>query len=192
MSGYLKVVSKQPQGNCYLCELAIPNKEIEYFYNSVVENWLSGAKGPDWYREFLEDLSNGRVIEFEAKLQTLIEETLSYHDVTKKSQESFYHGLMLAFVSGLKGTHEIKSNKESGKGRYDVAIIPRDITKLGIIMEFKATINDSKLELEAKEALEQIKQSGYFLELKARNITNICQLGLAFSGKYIKAAAEQI
>jgi hypothetical protein len=101
MSGYLKVLSKQPQGRRYLCELAIPNKEIQDFYSSVVEDWLSGTRGHSWYLEFLDDLTKGRVKAFERKLQTLITEVLSCRDVTETSQEAFYHGLMLAFVSGL-------------------------------------------------------------------------------------------
>ena len=115
-----------------------------------------------------------------------MEETLSYHDVTKKSQESFYHGMMLAFGSGLKATHIVSSNKESGKGRYDLALTPIDPTKLGIIMEFKAVNDETKLSDTATEALAQIKKSKYSTELKSKGINRICFMGIAFSGKAIK------
>lgn len=136
------------------------------------------------------DLKEGRVAQFEEKLQTLVEKTLSYHDVSKKSQESFYHGLMLAFVTGLKKTHIISSNKESGVGRYDVALIPLDPSKLGIIMEFKAVDDQLKLIDAASDALAQIKKSKYTSEVKSKGVNNICAMGISFSGKAIKIAAE--
>lgn len=156
----------------------------------LLKEWLTGDRGFNWYTEFLSDLREGRVAEFEEKLQTLVDETLSCHDVSKKSQESFYHGMMLAFVSGLKGTHTVSSNKESGKGRYDLALTPIDITKLGIVMEFKAVKDEEKLTDAATEALAQIKKSNYATELKSKGINRICFMGITFSGKVIKIATE--
>ena len=131
-----------------------------------------------------------RVSQFEKKLQTLIIEVLSCRDVTETTQEAFYHGLMLAFVSGLKETHEIKSNKESGKGFYDVAIIPKDSTKLGIVMEFKAIQEEEKLDDEASKALAQINKSNYIAELKQRGIHNTIKIGIAFSGKTVRIISQ--
>ena len=190
MSGYLKCISYEDQGRRDLCELKIPNNEVEDFYTSVVQEWITGDRGFNWYIEFLSDLRAGRVAEFEEKLQTLVDETLSCHDVSKKSQESFYHGMMLAFVSGLKGTHTVSSNKESGKGRYDLALIPIDITQLGIVMEFKAVDDPTKLEDAAQMALMQIKKSKYIMELQSRQVNNIFAMGVGFSGKAIKIVAE--
>lgn len=186
MAGYLTFTTQEIEGQYYLCNLAIPNKEVANFFKITIEEWLAGTKGLTWYQAFLADLADGRVEAFEAKLQVLIEDILSCRDVTKSSQESFYHGLMLAFVSGLKETHEIRSNKESGKGFYDVAIIPKDIKKLGIVMEFKAIAEDPNLESAAQEALKQINKSNYIAELKQRGITNICCMGIAFSGRKVK------
>lgn len=193
MSGYLKYISSQDRGRHYLCELALPNKEVESFYISMIEEWLTGDRGFNWYIEFLSDLKEGKVKQFEEKLQILIEDTLSFHDVNKKSQESFYHGLMLAFVTGLKRTHTVSSNKESGLGRYDIALIPKDIKKLGILMEFKAIASTYATHLEniALEALMQIKESKYIIELKTKGINNILIMGIAFSGKVIKIVAEK-
>ena len=194
MSGYLKAISintgKNNEDNEEY-ELSIPNKEIDWLYRKIIREWLSGARGLNWYREFLSDLANGKVAAFEEKLQTLIIGTLSCHDVTTTTQEAFYHGLMLGFISGLKETHEIKSNKESGKGFYDVAIIPKDIAKIGIIMEFKATDEENKLDNEAKIALEQINRSNYVAELNQRGITNICKMGIAFARKAVRIATEE-
>ncbi len=186
MSGYLKYTSYQDEDRGCLCELKLPNNEVENFYIGTVKEWLTGDRGFNWYTAFLTDLREGRVAQFEEKLQTLVEETLSYHDVSKKSQESFYHGMMLAFVSGLKGTHTVSSNKESGKGRYDIALIPIDSNKLGIIMEFKAVDDEEKLTDAATDALLQIKKSKYSTELKSKGISRICFMGIGFSGKAIK------
>ncbi|MGI9214203.1 MAG: AAA family ATPase, partial [Gammaproteobacteria bacterium] len=190
MAGYLKYVSYEDHGRRSLCELGLPNNEVEDYYTSVVEEWITGDRGFNWYIDFINDLKDCKVVEFEQKLQTLIEETLSFHDVTKKSQESFYHGLMLAFITGLKKTHFISSNKESGSGRYDIAIIPKDNNKLVILIELKAVDNKLKLEEVAKKALIQIKESNYFMELKSRGITKICSLGISFSGKAIKIVSD--
>jgi hypothetical protein len=190
MSGYLKYTSYEDQDRGYICDLCLPNNEIESFYISVIREWISGDRGFVWYQDFLNNLAEGKVEEFASKLQILIDETLSFRDVTKKSQESFYHGLMLAFVSGLKDTHFISSNKESGQGLYDVAIIPKDCNKLGIIMEFKAIHNELKLEKAAKEALLQIKTSKYFIELKSKGINSICLMGISFSKKAIQIVSE--
>lgn len=191
MTGYLKAISVRV--NTYgdeECELAIPNKEVESLYKRIAREWLSGNRGIVWYKEFLSALVTGRVEEFARQLQNAILEIASYHDTGKNTQETFYQGLMLGILAGLKDTHEFRSNRESGDGRYDLAVIPKNLKELGIVMEFKA-INDSrKLDDAAKEALEQIKQSKYITELKSRGILNICTMGISFSGKSILVVTD--
>lgn len=191
MTGYLKAIKVNINADGdEECELAIPNKEVESLYKRIIREWLSGSRGIIWYQELLTALTTGRVEEFEAKLQNAIEEMASYHDTSKTTQEIFYQGLMLGILSGLKDTHEIRSNRESGKGRYDLLIIPKDANKLGIIMEFKAIDDELKLVETAKEALLQIKKSKYITELHARDINSICSMGISFSGKAIKIVTE--
>jgi hypothetical protein len=194
MSGYLKYIWAEYDefGNNEF-ELQLPNREVENFYVTTVGQWLAANQDLGWYKEFLVDLTTGRVEAFEEKLQKLIEESLSIHDVTKKSQEAFYHGLMLGLVAGLRRTHIINSNKESGQGRYDVAIIPKDNSQLGIIMEFKAVqlnsrakSKETQLATAAQQALQQINQSKYVAELHNHGVENICAMGVAFSSKIVK------
>jgi hypothetical protein len=97
---------------------------------------------------------------------------------------------MLGILSGLKDNYEIRSNRESGNGRYDLLIIPKDINKFGIVMEFKAIDNELKLADAANEALLQIKTSKYITELTAKGINNVCLMGIGFSGKSIKIISE--
>ncbi len=192
MSGYLKVLSSEFAEYGNICELAIPNKEVEFLYKQVFREWLSGNRGIIWYQELLAALTFGKVEEFERKLQNAIVEMTSFHDTSKTKQEVFYQGLMLGILSGLKDNYEIRSNRESGYGRYDLLIIPKDLNKLGIVMEFKAINHDNDVNLReaAKEALLQIKTSEYITELTARGINNVCLMGIAFSGKSIKIISE--
>lgn len=190
MSGYLKVLSLEFGEYGNICELAIPNKEVEFLYKQIFREWLSGNRGIIWYQELLASLIAGKTEEFERKLQKAIIEMASYHDTSKTTQEVFYQGLMLGILSGLKDNYEIRSNRESGYGRYDLLIIPKDPNKLGIVMEFKAVDNELKLADAANEALLQIKTSEYITELTARGINNVCLMGIGFSGKAIKIISE--
>ena len=88
----------------------------------------------------------------------------------------------------LAEEYEVKSNKESGYGRYDVMLIPKDTSKLGIIIEFKRIKNTAPKTIDAgtKEALEQIENNKYESELRKRNISNILKLAIVFKGKEVK------
>ena len=92
---------------------------------------------------------------------------------------------MLGILTGLKETHEVKSNRESGRGRYDLIIIPKNTEQLGIVMEFKSVETEADLQSAASTALQQITTSNYVAELIQRGIKTICKMGVAFSGKAI-------
>ncbi len=185
LSGYLTALSHEivMDGNMNgnKCVLKIPNKEILYYYKVTFTAWLSGNYGAKWYSEFMKDLTIGAIESFASKLKTLILETLSYHDVSQKTQEQFYHAFLLGLTIGLRDHYEIYSNRESGLGRFDIALIPKDSDKLSIIMELKAS--KGSLEATAKAALAQIKTLEYTILLKQKHIANILLLGIAFSGK---------
>ncbi len=85
----------------------------------------------------------------------------------------------------LLGTHEVKSNHESGLGRYDVMIIPKDHTQLGLIIEFKKALKKQSLDDAANDALAQIEARKYETELRARGIKDVLKLGIAFKGKEV-------
>lgn len=191
MTGYLKAIKVTRNAYGYEeCELAIPNKEIESLFVRIIQEWLSGSRGIGWYQNLWSALIDAEVEIFENSLQDILIEMASYHDTGKNTQEIFYQGLMLGIVCGLKDFYEIRANRESGTGRYDLALIPKDPKKRGIVMEFKAI--DDKLDLvaEATQALTQIKKLQYDTELRSRGINNIYSLGIAFSGKAVKVIAE--
>ncbi|MBS0185020.1 MAG: PD-(D/E)XK nuclease domain-containing protein [Proteobacteria bacterium] len=194
MTGYLTAWKHEHTPRGSQCKLSIPNKEISFLLQRIIEGWFVQDYGLKWYEQFLNSLLQGEMEKFSLELKELIDHTVSVHD-TGRSPEAFYHGLMIGLTASLHGSslYEIRSNRESGKGRYDYAIIAREPQTLSILMEFKQikeagkTLSDSKLEdllkQTAEEALTQITQKDYYKEIKQRGLTRLLKIGLAFSGK---------
>jgi PD-(D/E)XK nuclease superfamily len=188
--------SRNTQGT--LCQLEIPNQEIRNLYRKIIELWLSNGKGIEWYNEFLNHLLTGNVEGFKDSLGNIMLQTISVHDVSR-DPEAFYQGLMIGLTASLdKSDYEKKSNRESGHGRYDIVIIPKDTNKLAIILELKSIKPPKKekslepmLQQEAKKALTQIDKNEYTAELKQRGIKNVLKIGLAFSGKEFHVEAKR-
>ena len=175
-SGYLTVEEKIDHKNYVL---RLPNKEIkELFRDTFLEKYFGrGSK----LLYLMEALTENRIDEYEERLQT----SVSYND-TKKGNEAFYHGLIMGMGLYLEGEYITKSNIESGLGRYDFVIEPKNKTKRAYIMEFKATDSVENLEEVSKEALRQIEDKKYDVSLKQNGVKDITYLGIAFCGKQIK------
>ena len=204
MSGYLKAVKTTIIEGITKCELAIPNYEVKILYRLIIESWLGNGHGADWYQDFLLYLLEGNIEKFTENFGQVLEQTISMYDLVH-NPEAFYQGFMLGLAAGIdQNQYELKSNRESGGGRYDIAIIPKDTTKLAIILEIKSitppelpkqrTEEFMKMILNkgAQKALEQINNKNYISELKQRGITekNIVKIGLAFSGKKFRIVSE--
>ena len=179
-SGYLTVEEKIDHKN-YI--LRLPNKEIkELFRDTFLEKYFGrGSK----LLYLMEALTENRIDEYEERLQEILLTSVSYND-TKKGNEAFYHGLIMGMGLYLEGEYITKSNIESGLGRYDFVIEPKNKTKRAFIMEFKATDSIENLEEVSKEALEQIENKKYDVSLKQNGIKDITYMGIAFCGKEIK------
>jgi len=189
-SGYLKVTSSRLDGRKILYTLEIPNFEVGSLYSDMIEQWLSHGRSIIWYNRFLENLLQGRIDEFAENLKDVMLQIASVHDMAREP-EAFYHGLMLGLTASLDPKqYELKSNKESGYGRYDIVIIPKDISQRAIILELKSAKSKRRIEREAKAALAQIKTSNYTSEIEQRGIQKLTQIGLAFYGKNFKVKAE--
>jgi len=190
MTGYLKVIAQQrTERGLLLCRLATPNQEIHSLYRQIIEQWLSNGHGVEWYDKFLQYLLNGDVEKFTTALEEVMLRIVSVHDVAKQP-EAFYHGLFLGFTVSLDAKHYLlKSNREAGLGRYDIAILPKDPEKLGILIECKAARAKDKLETIAKQALTQINTQQYTAELQHYNINRLLKIGIAFRGKKLKVSA---
>ena len=179
-SGYLTIEEKIDQKN-YI--LRLPNKEVkELFKDSFLERYFGrGNKLSD----LMEALTENRIDEYEGNLQEILLTSVSYND-TKKGNEAFYHGLIMGMGLYLEGEYITKSNIESGLGRYDFSVEPKNKNKRAFIMEFKSTDSVEKLEEVSKEALEQIEAKKYDVSLKQNGIKEITYIGIAFCGKKIK------
>ncbi len=188
MAGYLKVMDQKETDQGILCSLAIPNREVRNLYRRIIETWLSDGRVLSWYNQFLVELLNGHVEKMKKYLNEILINTASIHDLSKQP-EIFYHGLMLGLTASIHNDYEIKSNRESGFGFYDIVIIPRDLKKLGIVLELKVA-KENELEKTAQAALQQIKDKQYSSELTSRGIQRILKIGIAFLGKQLQIAFE--
>lgn len=106
----------------------------------------------------------------------------------RSGMETFYHGMMLGLAAGMSSRYYIRSNRESGEGRFDLVLEPKVHFLPGIIMEFKATKNDAGLSASADEALKQIEDKHYDTDMKDRGIREIVKYGIAFAGKNVEIA----
>ena len=127
------------------------------------------------------------------KLQSAIGEymdkSISFFD---GGAEGFYHGLMLGLIALMDNQYKIKSNRESGDGRFDVCLIPREKRYPGIILELKweAKLSETELDKWANKALEQIDELRYDAEMKEDGIADILKFGIAFSGKKVSVKTK--
>ena len=179
-SGYLTVEEKIDQDNYVL---RLPNKEVRTLYRKTFFEKYFGRGSKLLY--LMEALTENRIDEYEERLQEILLTSVSYND-TKKGNEAFYHGLIMGMGLYLEGEYITKSNIESGLGRYDFVIEPKNKAKRAYIMEFKSTDNIEKLEEVSKEALEQIEKKKYDVSLKQNGVKDITYMGIAFCGKQIK------
>ena len=179
-SGYLTVEEKIDQDNYVL---RLPNKEVRTLYRKTFFEKYFGRGSKLLY--LMEALTENRIDEYEERLQEILLTSVSYND-TKKGNEAFYHGLIMGMGLYLEGEYITKSNIESGLGRYDFVIEPKNKTKRAFIMEFKATDSVENLEEVSKEALRQIEDKKYDISLKQNGVKDITYMGIAFCGKQIK------
>ncbi len=188
LGGYLKPlqVERREDGELY-GKLDVPNRELYNFYRKLLRNWLTDtAEGQE--QQLLDALTSGDIPTFQARFRGVVLRTLSYHDVGEDKSEAFYHLFVLGMMVHLDEAYEVRSNRESGYGRYDVMVIPRDKSHKGIIIEFKKA---DRYELESLDeavasALQQIESKQYESELRAQGITDIVKLGIAFKDKQVK------
>jgi len=190
-SGYLKVTHVELKGIKAQCTVSIPNQEIQYLYEDQLSKLFAPSFSAQNYLETLRALTEGNVAQFSKYLEEYLETSLSYLDAGRKKPERFYHGFVLGLLVSLKDSYEVRSNRESGFGLYDVMMIPKDKLKLGIIMEFKVADSKRLLLKEAEAALEQINSRFYETELRARGISKILKLGIVFFGKKVLVKAAE-
>ena len=179
VAGYLKVAKIYPQndGN-YMCDVAIPNKEILYVYEKEVLNRTNQNNVSISIHQaiFSKDTS---------KLQSLLEDfMLKSISTMDGASEAFYHGMMLGLCAVLGSQFKVRSNRESGLGRFDIELLPMVKGIPGFIFEFKHT-KDINVDLDslANSALKQIEDMKYDTELNDFGVEDIVKIGIAFRQK---------
>lgn len=179
VAGYLKVAEIYPQndGN-YMCDVAIPNKEILYVYEKEVLNRTNQNNVSISIHQaiFSKDTS---------KLQSLLEDfMLKSISTMDGASEAFYHGMMLGLCAVLGSQFKVRSNRESGLGRFDIELLPMVKGISGFIFEFKHT-KDINVDLDslANSALKQIEDMKYDTELNDFGVEDIVKIGIAFRQK---------
>ncbi|WP_339001827.1 AAA family ATPase [Fusobacterium animalis] len=178
-SGYLTIDKKIDRK---LYSLRIPNKEINELFK---DEFIDVNFGESLFRNTMEALKKNKIYSFEKYLQNILLKSTSYYDT---SNEDFYHGLILGMTLYLDRDYYVTSNRESGLGRYDVIIEPKNRNNRGYILEFKVSKIEKDLEKVSKEAIEQIIDKKYDTQLKERGIKDITFLGIAFFGKILKVS----
>jgi len=186
MGGYLKQSAKRRDadaGKVYY-SLSIPNMEVRIAYVGIIDRYFTSKIENEKVEIMLKALVEGDVELFGKFLRKVVAAVFSYHDFSGEP-EKIYHALVAGLLVWITGTHEIKSNRESGFGRYDIMIIPRDPSKIGYVIEFKAIDAEEgeTVESAAKSALKQIEEKKYETELVERGIKNIKKLAIVFNGK---------
>lgn len=182
-TGYLTTVSKRRGISGLLCELAIPNKEVRDAYRAEVIDRVKSGLSAAHLEKMLLNLLNGQTRAFSDGLSRYLRYYVSAFDSANK--ESFYHGLLLGMTALLVPEYIVESNRESGLGRFDLAIFPRDARKTGVIMEFKVADSENELEQKAQEAIAQIETRQYDTEFQKRGIVHVWKYGIAFYGKQV-------
>jgi len=179
VAGYLKVANIYPQsdGN-FMCDVAIPNKEITFVYEKEVLNRTN-------QNSLAISISQAIFSKDTQKLQALLEDFMvkSISSIDG-ANEGFYHGMMLGLCAILGNRYKIRSNRESGLGRFDIQLMPLTKGIPGFIFEFKHTKDEhTDLSALADSALQQIEAKKYDTELRDNGVNSIISIGIAFRGK---------
>lgn len=182
-TGYLTAIDKRRGIGGILAKLVIPNREVQDVYRSEILERIKAGLSIARLESILTDLMSGKADSFAKGLTTYIQYLVSSYDAANK--ESFYHGFLLGMTALLVPDYIIESNRESGNGRFDLAIFPKDKQKAGVILEFKVAANEKELTKRAQQALQQITKRQYVTTFKQRDIKTVWQYGIAFCGKQV-------
>ena len=198
LTGYLKATNGRMQGNQRVFDLMIPNLEVREVFQKTILGWLEKAIGSRPLKRMLRNLLAGQVDDFVEDLQELVKRTLSSYDTRNDFVELAYHMFVLGLMVNLEDSYIVRSNEESGYGRFDMALEPKDKSKPGFLFEFKRfdpkkqKATDENLNKSLKEALNQIQEKAYLTNLQTREITPLYCIALVFDGKVIHHQWQRI
>ena len=186
-TGYLKVVETVNIAEG-IYKVKLPNYEIKLLFSQIIDDWFRNKVIGNDLKSILKDLITLNLKEYEKKFNILVREMFSYMDVGENTAENFYHAFVLGMLVGLKDSYYVNSNRESGIGRYDIMLEPKDKNGNSFIMEFKVMedMEEKTIEETIENAKKQIEEKGYEQNLKERGFKNITKMVYAFKGKEVK------
>ena len=189
MSGYLRYDNLKQKGIYWTADIRIPNKEVQYLFEAeVVKSWFNKTHIDIKIDSILDNLTTGDLDMFKFSFTDFCLSSFSYFDVSGQQPEKFYHAFVLGMIISLRDKYSIKSNRESGYGRYDIMLIPKDKSQRGIIFEFKKVnkLADEDFSIALEDAKKQIIQKNYANELHSLGVTNIINVVAVFDKKEVK------
>ena len=187
MTGYLKALNTTISFNGdFMCEVSLPNREISLVYNKEILQRMETMIPQSTAISVQEAIFSGDDARLKSQIRTLLIQSVSSFDT---AGENFYHGFMLGLCA-LMGGAFVTSNRESGDGRYDIQLKPRQNGLPGVLIELKAKkdCSDEKLKKLSEAALQQICDRKYETELRTAGVKTIYRYGVAFSGKRVEVA----
>ena len=186
-TGYLKVtgVVDLAMG---VYKVKIPNYEIKFLFQNIIRDWFNDKVIGNNLNTILKDLVTLKLDEFEQKFKVLVRQMFSFMDVGENTVENFYHAFVLGMLVGLKDSYYVNSNRESGYGRYDIMLEPKDKNGNSFIMEFKVYREEKEKDINdtIENAKKQIEERKYEENLQEKGFTNINKMVFAFRGKEVK------
>ena len=195
-TGYLKAIDVRYVEDEPEARLAVPNREIAGALRRMIRVWFrEEAGGSDELQSFLDALLRGDAPVVERHLAHMVKVNLSFFDTASPEPERFYHGLVVGLLAGLAPRYEVRSNRESGFGRCDVMVLPKEAGQPGVVLELKRVDTDAgeTREKAFTAALRQIRERDYAAELRERGATPIHQMAAVFEGKrvFVRLAVEK-
>lgn len=190
VAGYLKAENTDiSSSGDFMCEVSLPNKEIKTVYNKEVLQKLDGIVSQSSAVAIQEAIYTNNKAQLQKQLRKLLLRSASSFDTAK---ELFFHGLFLGICAMFDDRYYVTSNRESGEGRFDIQLMPKDVDRPGVLIELKADKNCTQDELKmlAQTALDQINDRKYDTEMLTKGIKTIFKYGVAFSGKNVEISAE--
>ena len=186
-TGYLKITEVVNLAES-IYKVKLPNYEIKNLFEGIIRDWFSNKVIGNDLRSILNDLVTLNMHEFERKFIVLVRQMFSFMDVGENTAENFYHAFVLGMLVGLKETYYVNSNRESGFGRYDIMLEPKDKNGNSFVIEFKVLddLSETTIEQTIENAKKQIIDKKYEENLIERGFKNITKMVFAFKGKEVK------
>ncbi len=193
-TGYLTFSKVRRQKGKAYYTLVLPNEEIKLLYRELITSIFEATIGSANMRHLKAMLAQPDEGELNELLQAFVIKSMSSFDIPENEPERSYHTFVLGVLVLLEESYELKSNRESGYGRYDIMLIPHDKKQWGIVMEFKKVSSSTgeTLATAAKKALDQIRNKQYAQELRDRGIKKIAAFGIGCRGKKILVKKEDL